>query len=56
MKDFVDWTEVSGNSFEGNDGWNDDYKALTITTGGMVVVIVPEYLVMVSTECTKGST
>nr|UVX43046.1 MAG: hypothetical protein [Bacteriophage sp.] len=34
MKDFVDWTEVSGNSFEGNDGWNDDYVALTITTGG----------------------
>ena len=34
MKDFVDWTEVSGNSFEGNDGWNDNYAALTITTGG----------------------
>lgn len=34
MKDFVDWTEVSGNNFEGNDGWNDNYAALTITTGG----------------------
>ncbi|HGF5942127.1 hypothetical protein M1V74_16270 [Klebsiella pneumoniae] len=34
MKDFVDWTEVSGNNFEGNDGWNDNYQALTITTGG----------------------
>ena len=34
MKDFVDWTEISGNTFEGNDGWNDNYVALTITTGG----------------------
>ncbi|HBT5133088.1 TPA: hypothetical protein MB789_000793 [Klebsiella pneumoniae] len=34
MKDFVDWTEVSGNNFEGNNGWNDGYVALTITTGG----------------------
>lgn len=34
MKDFVDWTLVYGNNFEGNNGWNDDYSALTITTGG----------------------
>lgn len=35
MKDFVDWTEISGNSFEG-PGWSvrDNYVALTITTGG----------------------
>lgn len=35
MKDFVDWTEISGNSFEG-PGWSvrDNYVALTVTTGG----------------------
>ncbi len=34
MKDFVDWTEVSGNNFEGNNVYSDGYIALTITTGG----------------------
>lgn len=34
MKDFVDWTEISGNTFEGNNVYTDGYIALTITTGG----------------------
>lgn len=33
MRDFVDWTEVSGNSFEG-PGPQNGTAALTITTGG----------------------
>lgn len=33
MKDFVDWTEISGNSFEGAVSTN-ALAALTITTGG----------------------
>jgi hypothetical protein len=34
MRDFVDWTEVSGNSFEGPNSSSNGIAALTITTGG----------------------
>ena len=34
MKDFVDWTEVTGNSFEGPGSGTSSVAALTITTGG----------------------
>ncbi len=34
MKDFVDWTEISGNNFEGNSKYDDGYIGLTISTDG----------------------
>lgn len=34
MKDFVDWTEISGNNFEGNSKYDDGYVGLTITSEG----------------------
>ncbi len=34
MRDFVDWTEVTGNSFEGPGSTTSSSSALTITSGG----------------------
>lgn len=34
MRDFVDWTTIQGCTFEGNNGYNDNYAAITVGTGG----------------------